>query len=131
MAGFHPLKTRMTRWIRRLDRRRRGVKMPADGARADQIRSADSRCADLRVSGYLVVAGKAGLPIRLALIGVFALLALRASGLKRAEVEAEPQSGHDPRRIDFFIDVGDGYGLAAGVSQRKAPVGASGYTDSA
>jgi hypothetical protein len=51
VAGFHPLKTRMTRWIRRLDRRRQGVKMPADGARADQIRSADSRCADRRVSG--------------------------------------------------------------------------------
>jgi hypothetical protein len=26
----------------------------------------------------------------------------------------------DPRRVDFFIDVGDGYGVAAGVRERKA-----------
>lgn len=42
---------------------------------------------------YLVLADEGGWIIRLALLIVFGLLALRGFGLKRADIEGDPQGG--------------------------------------
>jgi hypothetical protein len=131
VAGFHPLKTRMTRWIRRLDRRRRGVKMPADGARADQIRSADSRCADLRVSGLSCRRRE----------GRFADTPctdrrLRAASAARLRVESvqtrKPNSkaATTPAGSTSSSTSETATGSPQESANARPPVGASGYTDS-
>lgn len=50
---------------------------------------------------YLVIANQGETPVHVGLLVVFGLLALRASGLRRASGEVEPGAGHLRLETEF------------------------------
>ena len=56
---------------------------------------------------YLLVDGGGGVLIKALLIGVFALLALRASGLRSTQAETDAEAGHLSFRTEFESEGSD------------------------